>query len=69
MYGEPRKTVGRTPPGELNERRLHDLVRFGPGSPWIPVADLLTNDRLLRGPGPLAGLLLAYAESWLLSIT
>ncbi len=67
MYGEPRKTVGRTPPGGLNPRRLRDLVRFGGGkSSWIPLADLIKNDRLFRGPGPLGGLLLAYAESWLL---
>jgi hypothetical protein len=66
MYGEPRKTVGRTAPGALNERRLHDLTRFGRGKPsWIPLADLLRNDRLLRGPEPLQGVLLAYAESWL----
>ena len=52
MYGEPRKTSGRTPPGELNEVRLHDLASTRRRKlTWIPVADLLANDRLLRGPG------------------
>ena len=67
MYGEPRRPVGRTPPGEPNGVRLRDLslTRFGQIS-WTPVADLLSDDRRLRGPGPLQALLLGYAQSWLL---
>jgi hypothetical protein len=67
MYGEHRKPGTRTPPGELNPTRLKDLslARFKQVA-WIPVDDLLAHDHLLRGPGLLAGKLLAYAESWLL---
>ncbi len=66
-FGEPRRTGARTPPGERNEIRIYDLASTQRRKlSWIPLADLLTNDRLLRGPGPLHGMLLAYAESWLL---
>ena len=66
MYGEPRKPVGRTPPGEINQRRLHDLASTERRQlSWISVADLLKNDGLLHGTGPLHAKLLAYAESWL----
>jgi hypothetical protein len=65
MFSEVRKFTGRTPPGALNQMRLGDLTREQRRhTPWIPVAQLLGDDRDLR-PG--AGYrVLAYAESWLL---
>src|SRR5262249_57022839 len=64
-YGEVRNRTGRTAPGQLNRMRLGDLASVQRrGVPWVPVARLLEDDRLLTG-GPFEGLL-AYAESWLL---
>ena len=67
MYGEVRKSSGRTAPGEINLMRLRDLARMQrQGTPWIAVATLLANDRLFRGSRPGFESVLAYAESWLL---
>jgi hypothetical protein len=67
MYGEVRKTSGRTAPGQLNLMRLQDLATTQRRRiPWIPVAELLTDDTLVRTGSFDYGNLLAYAESWLL---
>lgn len=66
MYGEVRKSSGRTPPGQLNRMRLDDLAKVQRRKvPWIPIDRLLTDDSLLGQAGTHVGLL-AYAESWLL---
>ena len=66
MYGEVRKSGGRTAPGQLNRTRLDDLARVQRRKiPWIPVARLLEDDTLVRDAATHRGLL-AYAESWLL---
>jgi hypothetical protein len=67
MYGEVRKPTGRTAPGQINRMRLQDLARTQRrGIPWFPVAELLADDRLVRGSAGAYESLLAYAESWLL---
>jgi hypothetical protein len=67
MYGEVRKFTGRTAPGQLNVMRLQDLASTQRRRvPWIGVADLLTDDRLVRDGSSGHENLLAYAESWLL---
>ena len=66
MYGEVRKSIGRTPPGQLNRMRVNDLAGMQSRKiPWVPVDRLLTDDRLLQQVGTHEGLL-AYAEGWLL---
>jgi hypothetical protein len=67
MYGEVRKFIGRSAPGQVNLMRLQDLASTQRRRiPWIGVADLLTDDRRLKGGSLDHDHLLAYAESWLL---
>ncbi len=65
MYSEVRRTTGRTIPGENNTLRLSDLAsQQRLKIPWVPVADLLTEDSHLRLPARES--LLGYSEGWLL---
>jgi hypothetical protein len=64
-YGEVRKPVGRTPPGQINRMCLQDLAQTR-RVPWISVAALLEDDGLVQGTAGAQAKLLAYAEAWLL---
>jgi hypothetical protein len=66
MYSEVRKPSGRTPPGGLNLMRLQDLAHLQRQKvAWIPVEELLAEDRFIKHPANPTELLFAYAESWL----
>jgi hypothetical protein len=65
VYGEIRKTIGRTAPGQINRGRLADLLTLR-RTPWIPLQTLLSDDRYLQGGDSDQSLVLAYAESWIL---
>ncbi len=61
MYGEVRKFNGKTSPGENNTAQLDNLAAGQRRKiPWIPVSDLLTDDRRVLESQ------LGYPESWLL---
>jgi hypothetical protein len=63
-YAELWRPKGRGKIGGTNGPRLKALVAAREsGQPWIPIADLLANDDLLREENTAQ---LAYAESWLL---
>lgn len=68
MYGELRKTSGRSTPGMLNQDRLRNLAYLQrQGLSWIGVDRLLGDDQLLKSAADSKERLLAYAESWLLT--
>lgn len=76
-YGEVRRPNGREKIGDLNVRRLAVLLKnLGSRDAWIPVRDLIGDDRIITGDradraaeaAPAAvedRLQTAYAESWL----
>jgi hypothetical protein len=54
----------RTSLRAINQPRLQALIEASDGpEPWIPIAELLANDKRFQDP---KNLQLAYAESWLL---
>jgi hypothetical protein len=64
MFGELRKTVGRSAPGMIHQERLRELAYSQRrGNAWIPVEKLLVDDEFLRDH---AGEGHSYAQSWLL---
>jgi len=66
MYGEVRKSSGRTPPGQHNLMRIRDLAAVQRRRiPWIPIVRLIEDDMMVRSATSHERLL-AYAESWLL---
>ena len=66
MYGEVRKSDGRTAPGQLNRMRVTDLTRLQRRKiSWISVSRLIEDDTWARNAATRVGLL-AYAENWLL---
>jgi hypothetical protein len=65
MYCERRKLTGRSEPGQVNLRRLEELAHLQRGTRWIPVSELLADDRAWYGTNPYRTAL-GYAESWLL---
>jgi hypothetical protein len=65
VYGEVRKPIGRSAPGQINARRLNDLSHPKRSPPWIPLATLLTDDTLAL-TYPVHRRALFYAEGWLL---
>ena len=66
MYGEVRKSTGRSAPGQPNRMRINDLATTQRRKiAWIPVDQLLADDGLVSNPATHKALL-AYAESWLL---
>jgi hypothetical protein len=64
-YGEVRKPIGRTPPGQINRMCLQDLAQTR-RVPWISAATLLEDDGIVKGTAGAQAKLLAYAEAWLL---
>jgi hypothetical protein len=64
-FGEARRPVETGGFGRRNLRRLEDLARLRRQTPWIPLAELITDDEVLRS-GRAVRVLLAYAQSWLL---
>lgn len=64
-YGEPRKVMGPSDLGRLNIHRLDDLAKLRRMVDWIPLRELLANDKIFR-EGLVARLMLAYAQSWVL---
>jgi hypothetical protein len=65
MYGERRRFTGPSEPGQINLRRLEELAHLQRRLNWIPVADLLADDRAWYGTDE-DHRTLGYAESWLL---
>jgi hypothetical protein len=65
MYSERRRLTGRGEPGQINLRRLEELAHLQRRIRWIPVGDLLADDRGWYG-GDEDRRILGYAESWLL---
>jgi hypothetical protein len=66
-YAEVRNPNGSTKIGKRNPGRFHGVaVGLGAGVPWMPLAQLLVDDKLFQGDGGDAALQLAYGQSWLL---
>jgi hypothetical protein len=67
VYGEIRKTTGRTAPGQLNRGSLDTLAAARRmGTAWPSVANLLADDRPFVHDSFARLRKLAYAEAWLL---
>ncbi len=65
MYCERRKLFGATEPGQPNLRRLEELAHTRRRQGWIPVSELLTDDRgCFRRTAD--RLILSYSESWVM---
>ncbi len=65
MYCERRKLFGATEPGQPNLRRLDELAHTRRRQGWIPVSELLTDDRgCFRRTAD--RLILSYSESWVM---
>lgn len=64
-YAEPRKVIGPSDLGRMNVHRADDLAKLRRSIPWIPVRELLTDDKVIRA-GLYGKVMLAYAESWAL---
>ncbi|MGP0063701.1 MAG: DUF1570 domain-containing protein [Isosphaeraceae bacterium] len=65
MYCERRKLTGRSEPGQLNLRRLEELAHGQRRTRWIPISNLLADDRDWYGNNA-DRMTLGYAESWLM---
>ncbi|HEV3120953.1 MAG TPA: DUF1570 domain-containing protein [Isosphaeraceae bacterium] len=67
-YAEQREPVGSTRLGQKNHGRLDGLrmAREKDRNAWIPVSQLLTDDKPFLGEGSELQTQLAYAESWVL---
>jgi hypothetical protein len=67
LYGETRKTTGRTEPGLVNQERLGTLAHGQRrGLAWIPSGRLLVEDQLISDSADADRMNFAYAQSWLL---
>jgi uncharacterized protein DUF1570 len=67
LYGETRRTTGRTPPGLVNQERLRTLAyRQRQGMTWTPVKQLLVDDHLVQDADDAKRSDFSYAQSWLL---
>jgi hypothetical protein len=65
MYGEARPVMGSADLGRINLERLDNLASIQRRMDWIPLRELVTDDKLLIA-GNSDRVLLAYAQSWLL---